>query len=588
MARNKYDIDEELESPFDISHLKRCGIYIKKYLRYMVLSIFLSSVAMISALTVPQRVRDVIDIGIPAGDKDYIIRAAIMMLIAIAIFIVFTRIRFRIMAWVGQNIIADIRTDVFVHLQKLSFNYFDSRPHGKILVRVVQYVNNVSNMLSNGLIDFFLDLLNIIFITFFMFFTNVRLSLLILAGLPVFLIIMAIISPIQRRAWQSYSNKNSNLVSYVQENINGVKVTQIFTREPFNNSIFAKLCLASKKAWMTAVLSSNVSWCAADVLSCLVSASIYGVAILVAAPPFTYGVISAMTAYCWRFWQPIINISRLYNDLINTVAYLERIFELIDENAEIEDAEDAEVLPKIIGEVTFDDVIFEYEKDHPILENLNFNIRPGERIALVGPTGAGKTTVVNLISRFYDLHSGKVLIDGHDISKVTLHSLRSQMGIMLQDSFVFSGTIADNIRYGKLDATLDEIKKACATVRADEFIESLPQKYDTYLEEGGSNLSQGQKQLISFARTLIADPKILILDEATSSIDTKTEKLLQEGLQRLLENRTSFVIAHRLSTIKSCDRIMYVDDRNIVEQGSHDELLEKKGAYYKLYMAQHV
>ncbi|GHU80521.1 ABC transporter ATP-binding protein [Clostridia bacterium] len=588
MARNKYDIDEELESPFDLTHLKRCGIYVKKYLRYMVLSVSLSAVAMVLALTVPQLLRNVIDIGIPNGDKDYIIRTALIMTAAILTSVFLSRARFRIMARVGQSIIADIRQDVFVHLQKLSFNYFDSRPHGKILVRVVQYVNSVSNMLSNGLIDFFLDLLNIIFITFFMFFTNVRLSLFILAGLPFFVIVMSIISPIQRRAWQSFSNKNSNLVSYVQENINGVKVTQIFTREPFNNGIFGRLCEASKKAWMSAVFSSNVTWVSADLLSCVVTASIYGFAILFAAPLYTYGVISAMTAYCSRFWQPIINLSRLYNDLVNTVAYLERIFELIDETVEIEDISGAAELPKITGEVAFDHVVFEYEKDHPILDDMSFTTRSGERIALVGPTGAGKTTVVNLISRFYDLRSGKVLIDGQDISKVTLHSLRSQMGIMLQDSFVFSGTIADNVRYGRLNATLDEIKAACETVRANEFIEALPQKYDTYLEEGGSNLSQGQKQLISFARTLISDPKILILDEATSSIDTKTEKLLQDGLQRLLENRTSFVIAHRLSTIKSCDRIMYIDDKNIVEQGSHDELLEKKGAYYNLYTAQHV
>ena len=585
MARNKYDIDELLESPFDLSHLKRCGKYIKKYVKSIVFSILLSSCAIIATLTVPLFMRSVIDVGIPNGDIPYILLRALYIAIAITIFILFTRMRFRTMAVVGQNIISDIRMDMFTHMQKLSFNYYDSRPHGKILVRIVQYVNNVSNMLSNGLIDFLLELLNLLFITVFMLFTDLRLSLVVLSGLPIFLTLMAIVAPIQRRAWQSHSNKNSNLNAYVQENINGIKVTQIFNREPFNKNIFERLCLASKKAWMTAQFSSNISWVSAEILSSIISAVIYGLAIL-SGPPLTYGVITAMTTYGMRFWHPIIMLSRLYNELVNTIAYLERIFELMDEPIEIDDVPNAKVLPPITGAVTFDHVVFEYEAGYPILDDVSFHVPTGERVALVGPTGAGKTTIVNLISRFYDLRSGGVLIDGQDISQVTLHSLRSQMGIMLQDSFVFSGTIAENIRYGKLDATLDEIKQACRTVRADEFIEAFPLGYDTVIEEGGANLSQGQRQLISFARTLISDPKILILDEATSSIDTKTEKLLQEGLQRLLENRTSFVIAHRLSTIKSCDRIMYIDSKNIVEQGSHDDLMSKQGAYYKLYTSQ--
>ena len=257
-----------------------------------------------------------------------------------------------------------------------------------------------------------------------------------------------------------------------------------------------------------------------------------------------------------------------------------------DEPVKIKDAEDAYELPPIKGEVEFKDVVFEYEPGHPILKGMNFKVRPGESIALVGPTGAGKTTVINLISRFYDIASGQVLIDGHEVSKVTLHSLRSQMGIMMQDSFIFSGDIRENIRYGKLDASQQEIEQAAKTVRADEFIRSMEKGYDTPVNERGSRLSQGQKQLISFARTLISDPKILILDEATSSIDTKTERLMQEGINQMLKGRTSFIIAHRLSTIKNCDRIMYIDDGRIVESGSHEELMERKGEYYKLYTAQ--
>jgi ATP-binding cassette subfamily B protein len=522
MARNRFDIDEMLVSPFDLGHLKRCGKYIKKNLRGILLSILLSSVAVIATLMIPQLMRTVIDVAIPNRDKGLVIRSAFLMLLAIAVYVACVRARHRIMAHVGQRIIAEIRMDLFRHLQRLSFNYYDSRPHGKILVRVVQYVNSVSNMLSNGLIDFVLELLNLIFISIFMIATNRELSFVILAGLPVFLVVMAIVSPIQRKAWQLYSNKNSNMVAYVAENINGVKVTQIFNREDFNKGIFEILLDDNRKTWMTAQYSSNVSWVAAEILSITISAVIYGVSILLATPPYTYGVISAMTTYGFRFWQPIINLSRLYNDLVNTLAYLERIFELMDEHVEIEDIPSAGELPKITGQVTFDHVVFEYEKGFPILDDVNFSVRAGERVALVGPTGAGKTTVVNLLSRFYNLRSGEILIDGTDIAGVTLESLRSQMGVMLQDSFIFSGTIADNVRYGKLDATDDEIKRACEIVRASEFIEAMPGGYLAPVDEGGANLSGGQKQLISFARTLIADPKILILDEATSSIDTKT------------------------------------------------------------------
>ncbi|HIT94666.1 MAG TPA: ATP-binding cassette domain-containing protein, partial [Candidatus Faecivivens stercoripullorum] len=294
----------------------------------------------------------------------------------------------------------------------------------------------------------------------------------------------------------------------------------------------------------------------------------------------------ALSNYAWRFWQPLLNLSNLYNTFINSIAYLERIFEMMDEPVTVQDAPDATELPPIEGHVTFDDVTFGYVPETNILEHLSFDVKPGQSIALVGPTGAGKTTVVNLISRFYNLNGGQVLIDGHDISKVTLHSLRSQMGIMLQDSFIFSGTILDNIRYAKLDATEEEVRAACHTVCADEFINEMPDGYLTQMGERGSRLSQGQKQLVAFARTLLANPKILILDEATSSIDAKTERQLQTALNELLKGRTSFIIAHRLSTIKSCDKIMYISNKGITECGTHEELLAKKGDYYKLYMAQ--
>ena len=408
----------------------------------------------------------------------------------------------------------------------------------------------------------------------------------ILAGLPVLVLIVGSIMPKQRRAWQMFSNKNSNMNAYLHESILGASVTQIFTREKLNAKIGYTQFHNCRRSFLKAVFVSNWVWYSVEIISVIVNACVFGFGVLVIRPMATFGTLVAMADYSTRFWRPIINLANLYNNLINTIAYLERIFETIDEPVLIEDAPDAKELPPIRGDVEFKDVVFEYEPGHPVLNHMNFHVKAGQSVALVGPTGAGKTTVINLISRFYDLTSGAVLIDGQDISKVTLHSLRSQMGVMLQDSFVFSGNVIDNIRYGKLDATYEEVVAAAKTVKADEFIREMENGYETEINERGSRLSQGQKQLISFARTLIADPKILILDEATSSIDTKTERLMQQGLNELLKGRTSFIIAHRLSTIQNCDVIMYVDNGVIQERGTHEELMALKGRYYELCMAQ--
>ena len=490
---------------------------------------------------------------------------------------------------VGQDIIFDIRTDLFKHLQELPFEYYDNRPHGKILIRVVNYVNSVSDMLSNGIINVILECLNMLFIMIFMFFVNVKLSLVVLSGLPIFAVIMMMIKKRQRKAWQDVSNKSSNLNAYLQENITGARVTQIFTREEENAQIFDRLSEKYRKSWINAVKYSNLVWPATDNVSTLVRAAIFVVGLLVLTPAaVSLGTIVAMTSYASSFWQPIMNLSNIFNNFINNIAYLERIFETLDEPATIADKPNAQDIGDITGEVKFDDVTFSYEQGKTVLEHISFDVKPGESVALVGPTGAGKSTVVSLLSRFYDLDSGKITIDGKDISQATLHSLRSQMGIMLQDSFIFSGTIYDNIRYGRLDATEEEIREAAKIVCADEFISEMKDGYMTEVNERGSKLSGGQKQLISFARTLLSDPKILVLDEATSSIDARTEKLLQQGLQRLLVGRTSFIIAHRLSTIKNCDKIMYIDNKGIAECGTHDQLIAKKGEYYKLYTAQHM
>ncbi|MDR3209467.1 MAG: ABC transporter ATP-binding protein/permease, partial [Oscillospiraceae bacterium] len=584
--RNKYDIDETLESPFSLKHLKRSFIYVRRHLKQMSRAFVSSAAASVLTLSVPQMVQRALDVAVPNKDVRELVLLAAAATAAILVSIFLNRYRARVMTEVGQNIIYEIRADLFTHMQELPFTYYDSRPHGKILVRIVQYVNNVSNMLSNGIIDFILEIMNLIFIVAFMLATNVKLTLVVLAGLPILFLVMFSIKPAQRRAWQRVSNKNSNLNAYAAESINGMRITQIFTREKKNEQIFDRLSREARSAHFRAGLIANLVGPTVENISQWIFSFLYIVGILWSAPAVSVGVIFAMGSYSWRFWQPINRLSAIYNDFMNTIAYLERIFEMMDEPVKILDAANAEEMPEIKGEVVFDNVTFGYDKNGKVLENLSFTVAPGMSVALVGPTGAGKTTIVNLLSRFYDLDGGQIRIDGHDISKVTLNSLRSQMGIMLQDSFIFTGTVEENIRYGRLGATDAEIEAASRVVHVDEFVEKMEARYAAEIKERGGRLSQGQKQLLAFARTIISDPKILILDEATSSIDTKTELYVQEGINHLLAGRTSFIIAHRLSTIRECDLIMYIKDGGISERGTHDELLAKKGDYYQMYTSQ--
>lgn len=590
MARNTYEIDENLETPFDFQKLKRISKYVTPYKKTIVFILFLMASSSIATMYIPIIFMKAVDNAIPNHDLKEIIKLSGYIL-AISLYVsIVLKIRSQVMNKMGQNIIFEIRKDIFEHVQKLPFTYFDNRPHGKIQVRIVNYVNNLSDLLSTGLVNVLTEISSLFFIVGFMLYINVRFTILCMLGLPFLVGIVWFIQSRQRKAWQEASNKQSNLNAYISESINGIRITQSFVRENENRQIFNRLSNNYRQSWMKAVKYNFLLGPAIENISAISTAIIYVLSVYWVSGDYkiiTAGGVVAFASYVGRFWSPITAIAGFYNSILTSLSYLERIFETMDEPIEVKDKDDAIDMPEIKGEVKFENVCFEYEKGQNILNGISFRANVGESFAIVGPTGAGKTTIVNLLSRFYNINSGHIYIDNIDIETVKIKSLRSQMGVMMQESFIFSGTIMDNIRYGNENATDEEVIKAAKIVCAHDFIMEMEDGYNTTVKERGSGLSAGQKQLISFARALLANPKILILDEATSSIDTETEIALQQGLKGLLKNRTSFIIAHRLSTIKNSTCILYIDKGKIIEQGSHDELIAKKGAYYNLYMSQY-
>ena len=503
MARNRYDVDEILEDSFDMGQLKRLSGYIKPYKKQMGLVLFLMLSASALGMLIPRFIMTVMDVCIPQKDMGEIwMYAGLTILIALYTS-VSLRIKIKLMTSVGQNVIHKLRYDIFYHLQELPFSYYDERPHGKIQVRVVNYVNNLSDLLSNGIINTVTDLCNLFFILFFMLSINVRLTLVCMCGLPVLTGVVIFLKRRQRRAWQVQSNKQSNLNAYIAESINGIRVTQSFVREDENSGIFNRLSDGYRQAWMRAVKYNFVMGPSVDIISAVTTSFIYVLGISWmshASSGVTVGVLIAFTAYISRFWQPINTLASFYNSVLTAVSYLERIFETIDEPILVKDKPEAGQMPPIAGKVEFKDVTFSYEEGVEILKKVSFFAEKGQTVAIVGPTGAGKTTIVNLLSRFYNVDSGQILIDGINIENVTIKSLRRQMGVMMQDSFIFSGTIMDNIRYGNNEVSDEAVIEAAKTVCAHDFIMETENGYYTQVNERGSRLSAGQRQLISFAR----------------------------------------------------------------------------------------
>ena len=587
MSVNSYKQDENIREVSKLKTLGRLFSYLLAHKASIFIVLFIMAYCVCVSLINPLIIESAIDNHISTGDYEGLYRLAAIALVLNAILIILVKARMYIMAKVCNKVLVTIRQQLYTHIQTLDFKFFDSRPTGKILARIIGDINSLKDVLSNSVTTLIPDFITICAVVGIMFVRNAKLAAAALISIPLMFVGVWFIQVRSHKRWQVYRKKSSNLNAFVHEDLSGIRIIQSFTAEDETKETFRTLVNEHQRSFMDAVLYADAFGSVIDFCWGLGNVSLWYTGIMIlGVDTVSVGTLVAFGTYISMFWQPIMNLSNFYNQLITNISGAERIFEILDTDAEIVDAEDVTQMPEIVGAVDFEHVGFSYEEGINVLDDGSFHICPGETIALVGPTGAGKTTIVNLISRFYDIQQGTIKIDGQDIKKVSIESLRQQMGIMTQDNFLFTGTIRENIAYGKLDATDDEIIAAAKAVHAHDFITKLPDGYNTKLEERGGGLSVGQKQLLAFARTMVSMPKILILDEATSSIDTKTELLVQDGIEALLKGRTSFVIAHRLSTIQKADRIFVIDNGGIAEQGTAKELMAKRGAYYRLYTAQ--
>ncbi len=591
MAVNSFREDEQMENGEKKQIIIRLFSYLKDHKKGVLGVLICMAVTVAISLVNPLIIENAIDQHISVGDWNGLVKIGIFALVLNVIYMIMVKIRMYVMSVISNQILLKIRQELYEHIQLLSFSFFDSRPTGKILARIIGDVNSLKDVLTNAVTTLIPDFITVLGVVVIMLVKDWKLAIASLCTIPLMIAGIFIIQRTAHKRWQIFRKKSSNLNAYVHEDIAGIGVVQSFRAENETREVFEELTDEHQKAFVAACRRADMFGPTVDFCWGVGTMMLYLIGVkFIGAPAVSVGLLVAFGTYINMFWNPIMNLSNFYNQLVTNLSAAERIFDILDTKPDIQDESDVEELPDVEGKVEFSHVSFTYDKGTPaetkVLSDVNFTIQPGETIALVGPTGAGKTTIVNLISRFYDIEDGHIYIDGHDLKKVSIHSLRRQMGVMTQDNFIFHGTVRENILYGKMDATEEEMIAAAKAVNAHDFIMKMEKGYDTELKERGAGLSIGQRQLIAFARTMISMPKILILDEATSSIDTHTEILVQHGIEALLAGRTSFVIAHRLSTIQNADRIFVIDNGGIVEQGSPKELLARRGAYYELYMAQ--
>jgi ATP-binding cassette subfamily B protein len=586
VARRKFFEDEEMQEVGGKT-LRRLLGYLAPHKLTVALSIGLLILAAFAAQLGPYLVKIVVDVYIPDDNVTGIIVIAAIFAAVLGVSAWAMRTRLLIMVRMGNTVIEELRDEVFRHVNRLSFKFFDERPAGKIIHRIMIYVDRLQQLVKHSVVNIVADSFRLVLIVIFMFIISVKLALVALTVTPFLVTFVFVVKGFIHRRWDDYQFRSANLNAYAHESFIGIKVTQAFVREERNSSIMRGQLAENYGSWMRAVNLANVLFPVVLVFNTVSIALVYWCGYrFLGIGTTSLGSLIAFSSYVWMITDPIVNLSTYYNDVLVALAAADRVFDYLDTPVTTFDKPGASALPPVNGRVEFRDVRFGYDPLVPVLRGLSFTVEPGTTVALVGKTGAGKSTIINLISRFYEIQSGTILIDGHSIGDVTLESLRGQVGVMMQDPFVFTGTIADNIRYGRLEATMEEVMDAAGAVNAHEFISDMPGAYEAVVKEAGNNLSVGQKQLLSFARILLMDPRVLILDEATASIDTRTELLIQQAIRRILRNRTSFVIAHRLSTIRSADVIFVIEDGTIVESGRHDELLARAGRYRELNATQ--
>lgn len=589
MAVNATKKDENTVLKSKTQTILRLIKYLFAYKKTIAAVLVIIAVSTAITLINPLITERAINVDIANHDYKSLYTLVIFALVMNFILFIAVKLRMYLIAKISNGVLVTIRTELYTHLQTLGLKFYDSLPAGKILSRVIEDVNSLKGILQDLIVTLFPQFVTLVAVVVIMFVKNPILAAATLASTPLLTAGLLFIKIKCSTLWHIHSKKSSNLSGVIHEDVSGMRIIQGFAAEEETSDAFKTAVTEHQDSFRNAVRLGDMFNSVIEFTTMISTVLLYYTAVkLIGNNSIPVGTLIAFSTYANMVWSPISSLGNLYTNLVKNVAKANRIFEVLDTAPEVYDREGATELPEIKGSVEFKNVSFSYDDDKIVLDNVSFSVQPGETIALVGPTGAGKSTIANLISRFYDIQKGEILIDGIDLTSVTIESLRKQMGVMTQDNFLFTGTIADNIRYGKLDATEEEIENAAKAVNAHDFIMNLENGYNTMLKERGAGLSVGQRQLLAFARTMISMPKILILDEATSSIDTQSEILVQKGIARLLKGRTSFVIAHRLSTIKNADRIFVVNHGKIVEMGSHDELMKKHGEYYNLYSAQAV